>query len=101
MSLHMVDKDGIDRNSPSVNTHDTTSDVIRSSHQTLSTTPASPGTKQTTRVIFKNNVILYYDDQNRVIRVDGFISGLANFPITIIARYGYDVYSDILGLTPP
>lgn len=68
-------------------------------HNTTSTVPTTG--VQNTRIAFKNNVILYYDDQNRVIRVDGFIPGLAAYPVTIIAQYGYDVYTDILGLTAP
>lgn len=100
--LHDVDKSNVDRGSPKPNSHDTTTENQRMAHQTIGTTyhtDASPNLY--TRVIFKNNVILYYDDQNRVIRVDGFIPSLANYPVTIIANYGYDVYVDILGISAP
>lgn len=101
MALHSVDKDNIDRNSPRPNTHDLRQDVSRMAHNTLGTTYKTTSDTTNTRIIFKNNLILYYDDQNRVIRVDGFIPSLAAYPVTIIANYGYDVFTDILGLTTP
>ncbi len=77
-------------------------DGAHKAHQTLSTTYHTDASANLhTRVVFKNNVILYYDDLNRVIRVDGFIPSLANYPVTIIANYGYDVYVDILGISAP
>jgi len=101
MALHSVDKDGNTRGNPSPNTHDTTEDTVRMAHQTFSTTLAAQGTVQTTRIVHRNNVILYYDDQGRIIGVDGFIPSLAAYPVKIIAKYGYDVYTDILGISPP
>lgn len=98
MAIHDVDKSSSDRANPQPNSHDLQG-IARMAHNTTSLVPTT-GT-QTSRIAFKNNVILYYDDQNRVIRVDGFIPGLANYPVTIIAQYGYDVYTDILGLTAP
>jgi hypothetical protein len=53
------------------------------------------------RVVFKNGLTLSYDDQNRIIKIDGFEPRLAVYPVIIQAKYGYDVYTDILGLTPP
>lgn len=98
MAIHDVDKTSSDRGSPQPNSHDLQG-VARMAHNTTSVVPTT-GT-QTSRIAFKNNVLLYYDDQNRVIRVDGFIPGLANYPVTIIAKYGNDVYTDILGLIAP
>lgn len=103
MALHNVSKDDITRSNPSVNTHDLRGiDTPRMAHQTLSTvyqTDATP--TPNTRVVFKHNLILFYDDQNRIIRVDGFIPSLANYPVSIQAKYGYDVYVDILGISAP
>lgn len=101
MSLFDIDK-GPDRGNPSPNTHDTVLEGANKAHQTLSTTyTTDASTAGKTRVRFLNNAILYYDDQNRVIRVDGFIPSLAAYPVTIIAKYGFDVYTDVLGITAP
>jgi hypothetical protein len=99
--LHDVDMSGNDRSSPRPNSADQLADGAVKSHQTFSTTYVSNGTTKGTRIRFLNNVILYYDDQNRVIRVDGFIPALAAYPVTIIAKYGYDVYVDVLGIAAP
>lgn len=98
MAIHDVGKSSPDRSSPQPNSHDLQG-VARMAHNTTSLVPTT-GT-QTSRIAFKNNVILYYDDQGRVIQVDGFIPGLAAYPVRIEAKYGYDVYTDILGLTAP
>lgn len=99
MGIHDVDRGSSDRSSPLPNAHDQQG-IARMAHNTTSTTPTADASIKT-RIAFKNNVILYYDDQGRVIRVDGFVPGLAAYPVTIIAKYGYDVYTDILGLTAP
>lgn len=100
MGLHDVDKTGIDRSAPTPNSVDT--ERVRKAHGSLSTTYQSNGdTSKTTRVRFANNMILFFDDQNRIIRVDGFIPTLAAYPVSITAIYGYDVFVDILGLPSP
>lgn len=102
MSIHDVDKNSLDRGTPSPNRPDVVAQDAVRAHQTLSTTyNTDASTAGHTRIRFLNNVTLYYDDQNRVIRVDGFIPSLAAYPVTIIAQYGYDVYVDILGLPSP
>lgn len=50
---------------------------------------------------FKQGVILTYDSENRVSSVYGYVPGLADYPVLIIAKSGYDVFTDILGLTAP
>ena len=99
MAIHDVDKDGSDRGSPAVNAHDKAKGEPTAFGQ-LSTVPTTDATVKQ-RVAFKNGVILTYDDHNRVSSVYGYIPGLANYPVLIIANYGYDVYTDILGLTAP
>jgi hypothetical protein len=101
MSLHDVDPHSFDRSSPMPNHKDQLANGSVKSHQTLSTTYVANNATTHTRIRFLNNVILYYDDQNRVIRVDGFIPALAAYPVTIIAKYGYDVYVDVLGIAAP
>ncbi len=43
----------------------------------------------------------WYDASGRVIKIDGIIPSLANYPVTIIAQHGQDVYADILGIPRP
>lgn len=101
MSLHDIDKSSMDRGSPSPNTHDILADGSVSAHQTLSSSYKTDATSTKSRMVFKNNMLLYYDDQNRVIRVDGFIPALLAYPVSIQAKYGYDVFVDILGIAAP
>lgn len=70
-------------------------------HNTASPTFRTEGGKKTGRMVFKNGLILGYDAENRVSSVFGYIPALADFPVLIIARTGFDVYKDILGLDRP
>lgn len=99
MSLWDIDKNTNNRREPTLNQNDKL--IQRKSNNTLSTVPVTATNTPVSRIAFKKNVILYYDDQNRVIRVDGFIPVLASYPVSITAVYGYDVYVDILGLIAP
>lgn len=100
MSLWDVDKDGDKRDKPTLNQNDRVAQ--RKANQTLSTTYQTSDTPTpNTKISFKHNMILYYDDQNRIIKVDGFIPSLANYPVSITAVYGYDVFTDILGIAAP
>lgn len=101
MTLFDTDKTNEDRGAPVPNHTDRLNDGSIKAHQTLSTTFKTDSSSANVRIRFLNNVILYYDDQNRVIRVDGFIPLLAAYPVTIIAKYGYDIYTDILGIPGP
>lgn len=102
MSLHDVDIITADRSSPKPSFGDALPEAARMSHNTSATTYVPTGaTAFRQRVVFKNNMLLYYDDQNRVIKVDGFISSLAPYPVTIQAVYGFDVFTDILGIPGP
>lgn len=99
MSLTDSDKTGDNRLSPSLNQSDQV--VQRMGHNTNSNTYRKDTNTNSQRIAHKNTIDLYYDDQNRIIAVDGFIPELVNYPVRIEAEYGYDVYVDILGLTPP
>lgn len=99
MAIHDVSKDDNARLDPKANASDARAQ--RDAHNTIGTAYQKDTNANKQRIAFKNNLILYYDDMGRVIRVDGFIPGLAVYPVTIIAKYGYDVYTDILGLTAP
>jgi len=97
--LHDVSKDHSHRKLPKPNV--TNVQLERQSHNTISTTYRVEEDTAQPRIAFKNGIILFYDDHGRIIRVDGFIPDLVDYPVTIIAKYGYDIYTDILGLTPP
>lgn len=99
MSLHDVDKSNSSRITSILNASDDLKQ--RMAHNTNSTTYKQEGDTNTQRIAFKNGLILYYDGEDRVSRVDGWIPELSNEPVIIIAESGYDVYVDILGLTPP
>ena len=99
MSLHDVSKSNDFRLEPSPNANDAQKN--RMAHNTIGTTYRKDTDSNFQRVIFKNGMILYYDDEDRIIRVDGFIPALAVYPVTIIAKYGYDVFVDVLGIDAP
>lgn len=99
MSLTDSDKTGNGRLSPQLNQNDQV--VQRMAHNTYSGTYRKDTSDNAQRIAYKNSIVLYYDDQDRVIRVDGFIPELANYPVTLIAKYGYDIFVDILGIDPP
>lgn len=99
MSLHDVDKSNSNRITPLLNSADDVRE--RKAHNTTSTTYKQEGDTNTQRVAFKNNLIIFYDGEDRVSRVDGYIPELSDEPVIIIAQAGYDVYVDILGLTAP
>lgn len=100
MALHDTDRRSDNRLTPSPNADD---DVMnRMAHNTTSTTyrkVTDSTTKQ--RVVFKNGLILTYDSANRVSSVYGYIPSLSDIPVLIIAKSGYDVFSDVLGITAP
>ena len=99
MTLFSIGKDGERRGTPLPNQVDV--DANRKAHNTAGITYRTDSDTNYERVIFKNGMILYYDDQNRIIGVDGFIPELVSYPVRIIAKYGYDVFVDILGIDPP
>lgn len=102
MAIHDINKGQLDRSNPTPNVHGhLIPEAIKSAQTHSIAYRPNPSGAPTTRISFKNNVILYYDDQNRVIRVDGFIPSLAAYPVSITAVYGYDVYTDILGISAP
>lgn len=99
MSLFSVDKSGSDRKNPSPNQNDVVNN--RLAHNTTAITYRTDGNPNYQRVIFKNGLTISYDDQNRVIKIDGFEPRVVPYPFTLQAKYGFDVYIDILGIDPP
>lgn len=99
MSLFDIDKHNDNRREPRPNENDQQSN--RMAHNTMGTTYRNDGDVNFQRIIFKNGLILSYDDQNRVIKIDGFEPRLVPYPVVIQAKYGFDVYEDILGITAP
>jgi len=70
-------------------------------HNTTQNTYRATGSEVTQRMSFKNGLILTYDSQNRISSVYGYIPELSDVPVFIIAKSGYDVFVDILGIDPP
>lgn len=101
MAIHIIDKENIDRSDPTPNSHDTIDAERRMAHQTLSTAYASPGIKQTARMVFKNNMLVSYDSNNNISSVYGYISSVSSVPILVIAGQGKDVFTDVLGIARP
>ena len=99
MSLHDIDKSHNTRLSPNPNINDAVG--TRLAHNTNSTTYRQDSDTNYQRVTFKNGLILTYDSENRVSSVYGYIPGVSDIPVLIIAKEGYDVFADILGETAP
>jgi hypothetical protein len=99
ISLFDIDKDGDYRGIPKPNGND--AQIQRSSHNTMGTTYRTESDTRNQRIVFKNGVILTYDDENRVSSAYGYIPEASTVPVFIIAKEGYDVYVDILGIDPP
>lgn len=99
MSLVDADKQNDDRMNPVLNADDNVAN--RMSHNTSGNTYRTTGLGVTQRMIFKNGLILTYDSQNRVSSVYGYVPEISSIPIFVIAKDGYDVFTDILGITAP
>lgn len=99
VSLLDVDKNSSNRLTPQPNADDGV--INRMAHNTMGNTYRTTGLDVTPRMAFKNGVILTYDSENRVSSVYGYIPELQSTPVLIIANEGYDVYVDLLGITPP
>lgn len=99
MSIVDIDKVSTNRSTPDLNTND--SSIVRRAHNTNGNTYRRAGSTVTQRMAFKNGLILTYDSANRCSSVYGYIPELSPVPVLIIAEDGYDVFTDILGITAP
>lgn len=99
MSIVDSDKISSTRSTPTLNTND--SSIVRRAHNTNGNTYRRAGGAVTQRMTFKNGLILTYDDDNRVSSVYGYIPEVSNIPVFIIAKDGYDVFTDILEISAP
>ena len=99
MSIIDNDSTSSSRNSPTLNVNDDKG--IRRAHNTYGNTLRRAGSSVTPRMVFKNGLLLTYDSANRVSSVYGYIPEISTIPILVIARDGYDVFTDILGVTEP
>lgn len=99
MTLHLIGKSNPGRHNPGLNQTDLNTQPL--AHNTTQFTYKSDGNSNPQRVILKNAITLSYDDQGRIIKIDGFEPRLVNYPVTIEAQYGFDVYADILLIPPP
>lgn len=99
MGLHDIDKQSDTRANPKLNADDNVAN--RMSHNTLGNTYRTAGLEVTQRMRFMNGLLLTYDADNKVSSVYGYIPELSDTPILIIAKVGFDVFADILGITAP
>jgi len=99
MSLHDIDRTGSRRGLPTPNTDDTVAQ--RMAHNTMGTTYRTDGNTSPQRLSFKNGLILTYDEDNKISSVYGYIPEVSTTPVLIIAKEGYDVFTDILEIDPP
>lgn len=97
--LHDISKGDAMRSLPTPNTNDDVQN--RMAHNTTQTTYKKEGSSNPQRIAMKNGLILTYDSANRVSSVYGYIPALSTVPVFIIAKSGYDVFVDILGLPTP
>lgn len=99
MAMHDIDKQSADRANPKLNTDDNVSN--RMSHNTLGNTYRTAGLNVTPRMIFKNGLIITHDADDKVSSVYGYLPEVSDIPVLIIAKSGYDVFTDILSITAP
>lgn len=103
MALFDVDKTNNDRGTPSPNTHDVLTPGALMAKGTISSSYSTqPVSVVPQRMVMKNNMLIWYDDENRPSSVYGYVPGYAsNVPVLAIAKYGYDVFVDVLGVPAP
>lgn len=104
MAIHNTDPHSINRTNPNPFTHDNMDIEQRSAHNTLSTSYLGNNTNPQTnnRIRMLNNMIVTYDGQNRVTSVYGYVSSVSTVtPIFVLAKSGFDVFNDILGVPRP
>ena len=46
-------------------------------------------------------MILTYDSDNKISSVFGYVPGVSDVPILVVAKDGYDLFEDIFGIDPP
>lgn len=99
MGLHDVSKDDDRRLSPRPNQND--EQTQRMAHNTMSTTYRKDSSSNKQRIAFKNGLILTYDANGLISSVYGYIPAVSTVPVFIIAKAGFDVFVDILGISRP
>src|SRR5690554_1840622 len=99
MSLIDADKNNVQRKAQSVNAPDTV--INRMAHNTMSNTYRSSGSEVVAGMSWKQALQLTNDSENRYSSAFGYIPELSAIPVLIIAREGFDVFSDILEIDPP
>ena len=102
MSLFDTDKHNMDRGKPAPNHSDIVAEGAVKAHQTLSSTYKTDASVANVRMTFKNGMIIWYDDQNRPSSVYGYVPGYdSTVPVLAIAKYGNNVFTDVLGVDEP
>lgn len=99
MSLSDVDKDDNQRRSPQPNANDNV--PHRMAHNTSSPSYRQINSDVVQRMRFMNGLIVTYDNDDKFSSVYGYIPEVSSVPVLIIAKPGFDVFDDILGIDPP
>ena len=102
MSIIDTDKGNLDRSNPSLN-HDgkMPAETIKA-HGTISTTYKTDASISNLKLIMKNSLIATYDTNNNITSFYGYVPGASTtVPVLIMAKAGYDVFTDILGISRP
>ena len=97
MSLVDADKGSNNRSKPTPNTNDGVG--FRMAHNTNGNTYRASGSSVAQRMVFKNGLIMTIDSEDKVSSVYGYIPEVSSIPVLIIAKEGYDVFTDVLGGT--
>lgn len=98
--LHDIDATTSGRTNPTVSSDDKV--VSPMAHQTNSSSYTAPGqspSKQ--RMVFKNNMLVCYDSNNKISSVYGWVTAAGTIPVLISVIPNGDVFTDILGVPRP
>lgn len=99
MSLNDLDKNDDQRRFPRPNANDNV--PHRMAHNTIQHTYRQVNSSVVPRMIFRNGIIIWFDQDNKVSAIFGYVPEVSGIPIEVIAKSGYDVFDDILGVDQP
>lgn len=94
MSLVDADKNSLNRGQPTPNTNDNVG--FRMAHKTNQSTYRESGSAVTARMVFVQAGIMWIDSDDNVNSVYMYIPEVSTTPVLIIAKEGYDVFTDVL-----
>lgn len=90
---------GSQRRNPRLNNPDGV--ATRMAHNTQGNTYRTVGSGVIPRMVFKQGLIITYDENNLASSVYGYIPEVSAVPFFLVAAPGYDVFVDLLEIDPP